>query len=94
MTLPQGKLDEHGLEEITGLFSSPVKPSPKKSIPIATSKDAQNSTLEASEEMAGIDSMCERRLWSQSMYYDVGARLDLHALVQVTANNIYPQALD
>lgn len=28
MTLPPRPVDEHGLEEITGLFSSPRKPSP------------------------------------------------------------------
>ncbi|KAF7502843.1 hypothetical protein GJ744_004998 [Endocarpon pusillum] len=49
VTLPQGKLDENGLEEITGLFSSPVKPSPVKSSPAkqhpgAINTDAQNSS--------------------------------------------------
>ncbi|ERF71442.1 hypothetical protein EPUS_06824 [Endocarpon pusillum Z07020] len=56
VTLPQGKLDENGLEEITGLFSSPVKPSPVKQHPGANNIDAQNSTLEVSEEMSGMDS--------------------------------------
>jgi Kinetochore CENP-C fungal homologue, Mif2, N-terminal len=56
--LPQGRLDENGLEEITGLFSSPTKPSPIKQNLGPSSTDAQNSTFEASEDMSGIDSMC------------------------------------
>jgi hypothetical protein len=68
VTLPQAQLDENGLEEITGLFSSPVKASPLKQNPGASvnANDVQNSALETSEEMSGMDSMCERPLNKQA----------------------------
>lgn len=58
--LPEKKRDEHGIEEITGLFSSPRKPSPLKPNGVNGahgSTQAHNSTIEESEEMVGIDSM-------------------------------------
>ena len=51
VTVPEGRRDEFGLEEITGIFSSPQKA-------LSTPRDTaiQESTVEVSEEMVGMDS--------------------------------------
>lgn len=48
VTVPEGRRDEFGLEEITGIFSSP-----QKALQNAT---LHESTVEVSEEMVGMDS--------------------------------------
>lgn len=62
VTVPEGRRDEFGLEEITGIFSSP-----QKALQNAT---LHESTVEVSEEMAGMDSTftCERTMLRLSSY--------------------------
>lgn len=54
LTLPQQKLDEHGLEEVSQLFSSPKKPSPLKQM--YTAEDLAGDGTEDSTAMTGMDS--------------------------------------
>lgn len=59
VVLPEKKRDEHGIEEITGLFSSPRKPSPPKVNGVdgaSGNADFHNTTIEVSEDMVGMDS--------------------------------------
>jgi hypothetical protein len=56
--VPQGRLDENGLEEMSGLFSSPRKQSPVKRHVNGLNGISENSMLEVSEAMTGMDSMC------------------------------------
>lgn len=54
LTLPQQKLDEHGLEEVSNLFSSPKKPSPLKQM--FTAADVSDEGESESTAMTGMDS--------------------------------------
>lgn len=54
LILPQQKLDEHGLEEVSNLFSSPKKPSPLKQMFTAEELSEENGN---STGMVGMDSM-------------------------------------
>lgn len=82
LTLPQQKLDEHGLEEVSDLFSSPKKPSPLKQMFTAADVDEGESD---STEMSGMDStLCSnrRRIIMLS-----------HTLNQIQAQTNHPQVL-
>ncbi|KAL9106333.1 MAG: hypothetical protein Q9227_008602 [Pyrenula ochraceoflavens] len=59
VVLPEGKRDQDGLEEITGLFSSPQKPSTAKSNRTAGTsgnEESTNDNIEGSEDMVWVDS--------------------------------------
>lgn len=72
--MPQGRLDENGLEEMSGLFSSPRKPSPLRRHVNDLNGINENSMLEVSEAMIGMDSMCRTaKLSRESAYYYAGA---------------------
>jgi centromere protein C len=63
ITLKEGKLDEHGMEEIDGMFSSPEKS------PVKTNGNGfANDTLINSEDMETGGSMCLRIDFCLSTY--------------------------
>ena len=60
VTLDQRPLDANGIEEISGIFSSPRKPSPLKNVTILESVEESRASPEA-VEMSGVNSTCEMR---------------------------------
>ena len=74
MTIPRGRIDEHGIEDITGIFSSPTKPSPWRQVHLyesvpqgtPTAKQSRKSTRatslprSASPKKAGIKGIARR----------------------------------
>lgn len=59
VTLEQRPLDINGMEEITGIFSSPRKPSPLKQVTMMESVEA-SSMFPDRVDMSGMKSTCGR----------------------------------
>lgn len=68
VTLDQRPLDANGIEEISGIFSSPRKPSPLKNVTILESVEESHASPET-VEMSGVNSTCEMRVeWVVVLY--------------------------
>lgn len=61
VTLEQRPLDINGMEEITGIFSSPRKPSPLKQVTLVESVE-KASMFPDLVEMSGMNSTCGRKI--------------------------------
>ena len=87
VTVPEGRRDEFGLEEITGIFSSP-----QKALQNATLNE---STVEASEDMVGMDSTFIRE-WNMLRLSSYDAQFLYTCLAQLIGRflMVYLQAQD
>jgi hypothetical protein len=68
VTLEQRPLDLNGMEEITGIFSSPRKPSPLKQVTLVESIEEASMSPDL-VEMFGMNSTCGRKLKSPKYFH-------------------------